>query len=120
VHRPPSPGRATALYDELLHLSEATTASLRAGHDEHLESAMALRERLVASITKTPVTPAEAPEIRATIHKVLALDQEFLGLVEARKADVRRALARISEGRSALESYRAAPPSSAVYIERLG
>jgi hypothetical protein len=119
VDRPPSPARAITLYQELVRLGEATAARLRDGDDDGLESAMAQREALLAAISATPVPPTEAPEISAAIRRVLALDQEMLAFLEARKAQVRHELAKISESRAALESYRGAPPRGAAYVERL-
>ena len=118
--RPPSPARATALYEALVRLSEATVARLRDGEDAGLPSAMDERNALLGAIAVTPVSPAEAPEIDAAIRRVLALDQELLSLVEACKAQVSQELARIAASRAALESYRCAPASSAAYFERLG
>jgi hypothetical protein len=120
VGRSPSPARASALYQELVRLGEATVARLRDGDDAGLPSAMDERDALVAAIVATPVSPAEAPEIGAAIRRVLVLDQELLALLEACKARVSQELARLAAGRAALTSYRTAPPSSAAYIERLG
>jgi hypothetical protein len=120
VGRPPSPARATALYLELVRLSEATVARLRDGDDAGLPSAMDERNALLGAIAVTPVSPVEAPEIDAAIRRVLALDQELLALVEACKAQVSQEITRIAASRAALESYRCAPSRSAAYFERLG
>ena len=119
VARLPSSARANALYEDLVRLGEATATSIRNGDDSGLESAMARRAELVAAIAATPVTPAEVPDIAAAIRRVLDLDVELLAFVEARKVRVRQELAKIGESRTALETYRAAPPTSAAYIERL-
>jgi hypothetical protein len=78
------------------------------------------RDALLAAIAATAVSPLEAPEIGAAIRRVLALDQEMLTLVEVLQTQVSQELARIAASRAALGSYRATPPGSAAYIERLG
>lgn len=116
----PSPPRAIALYGELVRLGEATVGRLRDGDDAGLASAMDERDALLAAIAGTSVSPFEAPEIAAAIRRVLALDQEMVALVEGLQAQVKEKLAKVAAGRTALGSYRATPPGSAAYIERLG
>ena len=117
--RPPS-ARAAAPYRELARLSAETRARLRDGDDEILDAAIERRAALLAEIADTRVRPDEAPEIRAAIGDVLTLDRELLALLESRREQVRRELAQIAEGRAALQSYRGAAPSGAIYVERLG
>jgi hypothetical protein len=120
VREAPSPPRATALYRELVRLGEATVGRLREGDEAGLPSAMDERDALLAAIARTSVSPLEAPEIAAAIRRVLALDQEMLALIEGLQAQMSQTLAKIAASRAALGSYRAAPPGSAAYIERLG
>jgi MoxR-like ATPase len=119
VGRPPSSAGAAWLYHELARLSEETRARLRDGDDDFLEAALERRDALLAAIAETPVRPGEAPEVSAAIRQALALDRELLALLESRREEVRRDIARITEGRAALQSYRGAAPSGAIYIERL-
>lgn len=120
MKRPPSAGRAAAPYQELARLSQETCARLQAGDDEFLVEAIARRDVLLAAIAKTSIGLDEAPEVSLAIRHALALDRDLLALLESRREQVRKDLAQVAEGRAALQSYRGASPSGAIYIERLG
>lgn len=119
MRRPPSAARATTPYRELARLSAETYARLEAGDDAVLDEAFERRHALLTAIAHTAVPADEAPEVTAAIGDVLALDQQLLTLLVSQRDAVRRDLAGIAERRTALQSYRGAAPSGAVYVERL-
>lgn len=119
MQRPPSPRRATEPYRELARLSAETCARVEAGDDAFLDEAFEQRAALLATIVQSSVPADQAPEVRAAIEDVLALDQQLLTLLTAQRAAARQELARIAERRTALLSYRGAVPTGAVYVERL-
>jgi hypothetical protein len=104
---------------ELARLSAETCARAEAGDEAFLDEAFERRHALLTGIAHTAVPADEAPEVRAAIGDVLALDEQLLTLLVSQRDAVRQELARIGERRTALQSYRGADPSGAVYVERL-
>jgi hypothetical protein len=116
VDRPPD---ATALYKELLRLSEEMHVAARAHDQATVDDLVDRRQVVVAAIGKS-TPPADVPAMMAIIRRVLALDRELLELLHSRREATRDALDAITARRRSLESYRGAPPTDPLFIERLG
>jgi hypothetical protein len=111
---------ASALYAELLRLTEEMHAAAR-GHDEAAVADLAeRREVIVTAIGDTPVAAEHAGGLGEIVRRVLALDGELLGLLRARSDATREALDEITARRRSMQSYRGTPPDDPLFIERLG
>ena len=110
---------ATSLYQELLRLSEEMQAAARA-HDDGTLDDLADRREVVISAIGRAVPPADTEAMMATIRRVLVLDRELLDMLHARREATRVELDATVNRRRSLQSYRGAPPTDPLFIERLG
>ena len=117
MDRPPD---AVALYAELLRLSEEMQAAARAHDDAAVADLAARREVVVTAIAGAPVSREAAAGLAEVVRRIIALDDEVLGLLRSRSESTRLALETIAAGRRSLQSYRAAAPTDPLFIERLG
>jgi hypothetical protein len=109
-----------ALYGELLRLTEEMHAAARAHDDATVSDLAGRREVVVTAIAGAPVAPEAAGSVTEILRRVLALDGEVLALLRSRCEATREALDALAARRRSLQSYRGAPPTDPLFIERLG
>jgi hypothetical protein len=114
------PPEGAALDAELLRLTEAMLAAARAGDDASVAALAERREAVVAAFERVAVPVAAAARVAECVRRVLALDREVLGLVQARTDAARQALDTLAARRRSLQSYRKTPPTDPLMVERLG
>ena len=108
-----------APYEALARLSDETIARLDGGDADFLDEAALQRDHLLSAIATITVAPEDAAVVAAAIRRALAADARLLERLETHREQARRELAKVAGGRTALQSYRGAAPSGAIYIERL-
>jgi hypothetical protein len=112
---------AAALAAGLHRLGADLVDAARRLDDPAVAALAARREGLVAALAATPPPAGAAGPVVAALREALALDPEVLGLLEARRAALRRALAETVARRRSLASYRCVPPDSdAPLVDRRG
>jgi Flagellar protein FliT len=113
------PPDSTTLYRELLRLSEEMHAAARSFDGAMLDDLADRREVVISAIGKaTP--PADTEAMMAIIRRVLELDRELLDVLHARRDATRAELDETVSRRRSLQSYRGAPPTDPLFVERIG
>jgi hypothetical protein len=117
VDRPPD---AASLYAELLRLTEEMHGAARDGDATALGDLFERRDVVVSAIGGAPVAAESAAALSGIVERVLTLDRELLAALSARRDSTREALEAVIARRRSLQSYRGAPPSGPLFVERLG
>lgn len=118
------------LYGEAARLTEEFCARIRRGDDDGGEAFNREREEILNRIRSLGAPPEVWPcdpdeleqhwsESARAIQRILDLDRELLGLLEAQKERVSHELAQIRRGRRTLASYRGPAAISPAFVDRL-
>ena len=116
--------------EEAARLTEAFCARVRGGDDDGGPAFCRDREAILAAIRALEAVAAEGADPEAAvrhrtdraraIRRILELDRELIGLLDARKARLRVELQGLQQGRRSLHSYRGPAGTSPAVIDRLG
>ena len=117
--------------EDAARLIEEFCARVRRGDDEGGAAFCREREEILGAIAALgataepdPSDPETAERHRAdrarAIRRILELDRELIGLLEARKAGVRAEMEDLRRGRRSLGSYRGPVAASPAFVDRLG
>jgi hypothetical protein len=107
------------LYLEAERLTAEFLERAPAAEAPEIERFVRQREALLERIQAAPeVSAGEADASAGAIRRMLDLDRKLLALLEARKAEVRRQLAEVTQARRPLAAYRGPDPDTSTFVDR--